>query len=60
MNKKERKEIQNMRLMVEGFGEINKIVLSGSVLDLDDPEQEIQDRYNQILNVLQYVADNLK
>lgn len=57
MNKKERKEIQNMKLMVEGFGEITKICCSGSVLD--DPEG-YEGRYNKIIEILQYVEDNLK
>lgn len=59
MNKKERKEIQNMKLMVEGFSEIAKIC-TPTVVDLPFLEVEIEDRYNQILNILQYVNDNLK
>lgn len=59
MKKNEKREIQNMKLMVEGFGEIAKIC-EPTILDLPFPEIEYQDRYNKILDILQYVIDNLK
>lgn len=60
MNKKERKEVYNMKLMVEGFGEIAKICEPTIFMDIPFPEVEIKERYYKILDILQYVTDNLK
>lgn len=59
MNKHERKELKNMKLMVEGFREIAKIC-EPTILDFPFPEVAIQERYDMILEILQFVNDNLK
>lgn len=57
MNKKERKEVKKMQIMIESFGDIAKIVGDKSVLLYVDPDQEAVNRYNQILDIVQATND---
>lgn len=57
MNRKKRKEIKKMQIMIESFGEIAKIVGDKSVMLYVDPDQEAVNRYNQILDLVQATND---
>lgn len=59
MNKKEKIIMENMKLMVDGFGKIAKIY-EDPILELPFPEVEYQRRYELIHDILLAVNDNLK
>lgn len=57
MNRKERKEVKKMQIMIESFGDIAKIVGDKSVMLYVDPDQEAVNRYYQILDIVQATND---
>lgn len=59
MNKHEKKEIKKMKILIESFGEIAKICSEKSVLLYVDPKQEAENRYCQILDIVQATNDFL-
>ena len=58
MNKQEKKQLNNMKIMVQAFGEIVQVVLEeGSVCGHFDL---LEKRYNKILDIVQGVEESLK